>query len=166
MNRASYQTEGKSSSSVAFKGVSGGGCTNSSNKQEGWRWCRRCMTMWFTQYNGSSGVCPSGGGHEQDGSGQYLMVVEGGCDPCDGWRWCNQCMALHRRTLTSKCASGGSHSESGSGAYYVCMGSDHPQSGWSGCNKCGVLWFTGASGGDCAAGGVHEESGRFVVGHY
>jgi hypothetical protein len=41
-------------------------------EQPGWRWCRRCYCLCYSE-NGS-GYCPSGsGGHNFEGSGKYYL---------------------------------------------------------------------------------------------
>jgi hypothetical protein len=41
--------------------------------QKGWRWCRKCQGMFFTE-NPNQGVCPAGQAHDGSGSWRYTML--------------------------------------------------------------------------------------------
>jgi hypothetical protein len=45
---------------------------HSSNRQSGWRWCRKCQGLFFFG-NQTSGVCAAGGGHDAEGSAEYSV---------------------------------------------------------------------------------------------
>jgi len=40
--------------------------------QENWRWCNKCQGLFFA--GNSRGVCPAGGNHNSDGSGNYGLL--------------------------------------------------------------------------------------------
>jgi hypothetical protein len=41
------------------------------NHQTGWRWCRKCYCLWYSQ--GNQGHCAGGGYHDYNGSGNYYL---------------------------------------------------------------------------------------------
>jgi len=41
--------------------------------QDQWRWCSRCMSLF---YGGHTGVCPHGGPHNPQGSGNYTLYAQ------------------------------------------------------------------------------------------
>jgi len=43
-------------------------------QQGGWRWCGKCMGMFYSRSRGTMGVCPGGGAHEDGGSGHYASL--------------------------------------------------------------------------------------------
>jgi hypothetical protein len=45
------------------------------NAQANWRWCKKCQGLFFAG-NPSKGVCPAGGEHTLDGSGDYHLVQQ------------------------------------------------------------------------------------------
>jgi hypothetical protein len=93
--------------------------------QQGWRWCRLCMGLWFA-YNGTAGHCPGnrpGGGHVLDGSGDYRLDVHAGVGEQAGWLWCSQCQGLWYglNGTNGWCPIGvnARHTGAGSGNYYL-----------------------------------------------
>jgi hypothetical protein len=40
------------------------------HRQQGWRWCKNCGAL---HHSAKKGVCPAGGAHSVEGSGEYLM---------------------------------------------------------------------------------------------
>jgi outer membrane protein OmpA-like peptidoglycan-associated protein len=53
-----------------------------SSGQSGWRWCSRCQGLFFAG-GGSLGVCPTGGAHSLQGSGDYALISEQSGTPAD-----------------------------------------------------------------------------------
>lgn len=51
----------------------GGTASLAVERQDGWRWCRKCQGLWFAAA-GSRGVCAAGGRHQREGSGNYRLV--------------------------------------------------------------------------------------------
>jgi hypothetical protein len=41
--------------------------------QSTWRWCHKCDCLWHAQ-SAAPGVCPAGGVHSADGSGDYALL--------------------------------------------------------------------------------------------
>lgn len=41
--------------------------------QADWRWCKKCEGLFFAGH-ATSGVCPAGGAHTQEGSGKYELI--------------------------------------------------------------------------------------------
>ncbi|HEX3469537.1 MAG TPA: hypothetical protein VHT05_15755 [Candidatus Elarobacter sp.] len=141
--------------------------------QAGWRWCSKCEGMFYAHASAGMGVCPAGGAHVQNGSGQYVAMV--GEDVAGkqqgGWRWCSKCEGMfYGRASAGKgvCPAGGAHTDAGSGHYAVLIGEDSPrklQGGWRWCNKCEGMFYGRASAGKgvCPAHGAHSDTGS---GHY
>lgn len=129
----------------------------SAGSQDGWRWCKKCMALWFAGLG--NGVCASGGGHDSTGSGSYGVHTASNGGQSD-WRWCKNCQVLHYHLATNRCpATGSQHSTEGSGSYWMAL-SQHSssQDGWRWCNKCGTMCY-GKMGGVCATGGGHDHGG-------
>ena len=138
--------------------------------QSNWRWCRKCQGLWFAG-NPTAGTCPAGGGHDREGSRDYLLF-RGQVQSSQGdWRWCRKCQGLWFNGNPSKgaCPVGGTHESSGSGNYFVTQEASIPngQRDWSWCSKCQGLWFSAnQTAGTCPSGGGHERSGssNYVLG--
>ena len=49
---------------------------DSRGQQGGWRWCNRCMGMFYGRASAGKGVCPAPGGgpHTEVGSGHYASL--------------------------------------------------------------------------------------------
>jgi len=92
---------------------SGTGC----NGQSGWKWCCRCMAMF---YGAAVSVCPAGGAHDQSGSGDYTMCL-GNQHGQFGWGWCSRCGVFWytNNKASSYCPAGGNHNNAGSGSYQL-----------------------------------------------
>jgi len=144
----------------------------SPRKQDHWRWCHKCQTMWFNG-NKPGGVCAAGGMHDESGSGHYELSLSshGPCKTQDKWRWCNKCMCIMYSGLNrGVCPAGGTHDNGGSGEYHMCLGGLHGQKEWRWCCKCQVLFYGPEKGkSHCPAnGGRHHDdsgSGSYQVGH-
>ncbi|CAG8740842.1 9496_t:CDS:2, partial [Acaulospora colombiana] len=49
--------------------------------QKGWKWCRKCQAMcWSQPSDGDMGDCSAGGKHDHTGSGEYAAPVGTGTD--------------------------------------------------------------------------------------
>jgi len=75
--------------------------------QHGWRWCRRCQSMFYGV--GAVSRCALGGAHDGVGSADYVLDrVRGGQG---GWRWCWRCQGLYYgpNNAVSRCPVGGRH---------------------------------------------------------
>jgi hypothetical protein len=42
--------------------------------QSNWRWCAKCGSLWHPSSAVPSGVCPAGGAHTSQGSGDYALL--------------------------------------------------------------------------------------------
>ena len=77
-----------------------------------------------------------------------------------GWASCGKCAALFFLSGPSVCAAGGGHDGSRSAGYALVMDSigDPGQHLWRWCNRCGSLYYSGATGRPsiCAAGEAHD----------
>lgn len=128
----------------------------SGSGQSGWRWCKKCQSLFFAG-NSTQGVCPAGGPHDHTGSGHYVVPDSGTGQ--SGWRWCNKCQVLFFLADTDAdsagvCPAGGPHNHVGSGSY-VLPHSGAGQSDWRWCNRCQSLFFAGNPTQDvCPAGGA------------
>jgi hypothetical protein len=131
--------------------------------QSDWRWCNKCQGLFFAG-NSTTGTCPTGGGHNYSGSGNYSLGDFVGGSFQDRWRWCNKCQGLFfaGNPTSGVCPAGGGHNYSGSQDYYLNEGVTvrGQQSDWHWCNKCQGLFFAGnPTSGVCPAGGSHNDSG-------
>jgi len=74
------------------------------NTQDGWRWCNMCEGMFFAGRN--NGVCPFGGAHDPEGSGEYRMTF-GFNPPTSGnpfptqFRWCFKCEGMFEQNTAN-----------------------------------------------------------------
>ena len=57
--------------STAYAAVLGEDATG---QQGGWRWCRKCMGMFYARASAGLGVCPTGGAHDPSASGHYASL--------------------------------------------------------------------------------------------
>ena len=91
--------------------------------QQLWRWCHKCMGLWFSGGAfGDFGLCPVGGGHSSDGSGNYVLTDHASSQAQGAWRWCHACtgMWFSGNGTGGRCPrTGGEHSLDGSGDYQI-----------------------------------------------
>jgi hypothetical protein len=89
-----------------------------SHAQSGWRWCRKCQGMAFSEHG--AGHCPAGGGHDMSASDRYVALVEPNLGQT-GWRWCRKCQGMHYAGASGRgsCPAGGEHDVASSGPYVV-----------------------------------------------
>jgi len=87
--------------------------------QDNWRWCNKCQGLFFAG-NNTPGKCPLGGGHSNQGSGNYILTQGSGSGQ-GNWRWCNRCQGLFfaGNFTTGFCPPGGGHNYKGSGNYFL-----------------------------------------------
>jgi hypothetical protein len=134
-------------------------------RQDEWRHCSKCHGLYFGGTPSAGvvgGVCPSGGTHHPNASGNYILSTGPDAVGQSGWRWCRQCQALFfGDNPGSRCPAGGPHVSTGSGNYV--LGSQSVgiagQDNWRWCNKCQGLFFAGNPGSNCPAGGEHSTAG-------
>lgn len=144
--------------------------------QRDWRWCSRCMAMFFGG-PGHLTVCPHGGQHSAAGSGDYTLW-HGAAPPNagphqGGWRWCHKCGGVHfTEHQLGRCpADGQPHATRGSAAYFLPHGLARPgaQPDWRWCRHCQSLWWGGRPDlSRCPATGARharDGSGDYVIDH-
>lgn len=89
------QIHGVSAGSYNYLLPNGLGGTNKSNPQPNWRWCTKCMGLFWGGYDGG---CEAQGAH-QAGNTSYDVywngVLEITSSPQAYWRWCGQCSLLY-----------------------------------------------------------------------
>jgi hypothetical protein len=61
-------------------------------QQGDWRWCNRCQCLFYGG-NYTTGWCVRGGGHNYEGSGEYLPHYNYQSGQ-DDWRWCHKCQSM------------------------------------------------------------------------
>jgi hypothetical protein len=129
--------------------------------QDNWRWCHKCQGLFFAGNPGSR--CPTGGAHDQMGSGDYYLVQNSPLYPGQSnWRWCHKCQGLYfAGNPGSICPAGGAHDQAGSGDYSLINQNllAPGQHSWRWCHKCQGLYFAGNPGSVCPAGGAHDQTG-------
>ena len=141
------------------------GSNNEVLRQEEWRYCSKCHGLFFggTPSAGSTGgVCPAGGAHNANASGNYILSTGANVQGQMGWKWCSKCQGLYfANNPGSKCPAGGSHINTGSGSYVLAFqsSSNAGQANWRWCNKCQGLFFAGNPGSKCPGGGEHNTTG-------
>jgi hypothetical protein len=144
---------------LALENIGRGG---TAPKQDGWRWCNGCGTLFYPPTPGHT-QCPRYGAFHQEygswGSSNYLVTSDGQ----GPWRWCGQCGALHRPDGSARCpATSGAHSVEGSGKYTVSTDAegDEIQDRWRLCSNCGVLHYPDPGNSDkCIVGGGKHANG-------
>ena len=126
--------------------------------------------MWHV-LNHTAGACPAGGGHVQDGSGAYSLLLNyRQSSGQNNWCWCHKCQGLffgNGRVVNGTCPAGGQHDGSASGNYTMIFETaanrTFTQSDWRWCNKCQGMHFSRNA--VCPAGGLHEvqDSGNYMM---
>jgi hypothetical protein len=43
--------------------------------QGDWKWCHKCQGLYFIDRPNTKSVCPAGGAHDDQGSGNYHLIV-------------------------------------------------------------------------------------------
>lgn len=136
-------------------------------EQINWRWCNKCGGL-FWAGNASAGVCPAGGVHDMQQSGNYSLAMDTPSHPGQhDWRWCNKCSGLFwagGRESGGSCPVGGAHERGFSSDYALIKDTPgHPgQHDWHWCGKCSGLYFAGGvnSVSVCPSGGTHQQTGH------
>jgi hypothetical protein len=144
-------------------------------EQKDWRFCVKCMAMFFDGDPARKGSCPAGSGHTAMGFNFVLPfdVPESGTAQ-KLWRFCAKCMAMFFDGDPARkgvCSAGGGHSAQG---FMFVLPHDVPESAvaqgnWRFCVKCMAMFFDGdpARKGACPAGAGHNAQGfMFVLPHH
>lgn len=96
-----------------------------SSRQTGWKWCKKCMSLFFGPNQASSFCANTSGGvtHDSAGSGDYSLVIgELSAPGQHGWKWCSKCQSLFfsPNQTDSNCPKDGlQHNGSSSSDYAV-----------------------------------------------
>lgn len=134
------------------------------NRQNDWRWCRKCGGLFWAGGQSAAGACPAEGAHEKGGSGEYTLTHNMPSAPGQhDWRYCRRCGGLfwaNGQAASGTCPAGGQHVRDSSGDYALVADSSggSGQNDWRRCHKCAGLFWAGAqdSVGVCPARGQHE----------
>jgi hypothetical protein len=142
--------------------------------QAGWRYCAKCIALFYKRTPSDTGRCAAGGGHNAEG---YDFRLPYGSNLPDlpkaqtNWRYCDKCSAMFWNGIADKgrCPAGGGHNAQGSLfrlPHDINIDSNN-QGGWRFCQKCKVMFYDGySSKGNCPAGGGHLAQGyEFVLPH-
>jgi hypothetical protein len=132
--------------------------------QGNWRFCNKCLAMFFAGGSGQ-GTCAAGGAHVAQGFNFVLAHDVAGPGQRD-WRFCNKCCALFFDGYPGKgvCPAGGAHVAQGFN-FVVPHDVDGPgQRDWRFCQKCQAMFFDGyPAKGTCPAGDGHAAAGHNFV---
>lgn len=129
--------------------------------QRDWRFCDKCMAM-FWNGTGAKGACPAGGGHNAQG---FLFNIHYDNakppTPFIQWDWRSKCMAMFwdgDPNNKGRCQAGGA--PTAQGLMFGLSMQAPGQSDWRFCDKCRELFWNGiANKGRCPAGGGHNAQG-------
>ena len=130
--------------------------------QGGWRWCHRCQGLWFAGGgSGRGGSCPRGGGHHQEGSGNYSLQSPAVPGQQANWQWCHKCEGLWfaGHPDAGRCPADNQGHEHKDSSNYGVNTPPVPgqQINWRWCNRCEGMFFAGGSStGACPKGGGHD----------
>lgn len=150
-------------------------CTEATESQAGWRWCKKCEGLWFSVGGDErKGKCPAGENHDTADSGSYVVIQNDENVPGQqGWRWCKKCEGLWFAgggdERKGKCPAGKHHDATDSGNYVLVLNDENAQgqNEWRWCKKCEGLWFAGGEKreGKCPGGDVHskDDSGNYTL---
>ncbi|OLF12615.1 hypothetical protein BU204_28685 [Actinophytocola xanthii] len=152
---------------------------------DGFRWCRRCQSLWFVD-GGDNGHCPVthlwDHSHYRDASGAYVLRrdVEPGAGQT-GWHWCEYCKAVFYSGQGELGWGRCPNDPSGFGAHWpgdreIAPGGQRyvsfrmetetrnngagAQAGWRFCFRCNGMFFAfnGLPATHCPTGGRHDDS--------
>ncbi len=133
------------------------------NVEMGWSSCTKCSSLVLDPV----GRCPGGGLHETTDSGDYVVPYENRANSQTTWRHCESCRALVFAGSGSggRCISGLAHTLGDKGyrpeglRTFNAAPEAVRQSDWRWCGKCDCMTHCGDDApGDCAAGGVHDDT--------
>lgn len=96
-----------------------------SPQENGWRWCRNCMGLFYSAGARNAGLCPNGGAHDSYGSFLYAAILgEDGPSLQGGWRKCRNCLGMFYKHLggggVCPIGPGRRHDDTGS-SNYACL---------------------------------------------
>jgi hypothetical protein len=135
--------------------------------QDEWRYCSRCKGMYYNGQQAGNGVCPAGGAHNPNLSGNYFLLHDYPPDPGkaqNGWAYCRKCHGLAWGGAIGVCpAPGRGHDYTDSFEYdpWTTASSDGSrQPGWRHCLNCQVLHYAPVVAQSvCPHGGQHVITG-------
>jgi hypothetical protein len=117
-----------------------------------WRWCSKCMGLFFGDGNPQDNRCPrpGGGPHDPEGSDDYHLRREPArSGEQTGWKWCWKCQGMfYALNGASRCPAGDPHD--GSRSYPYVLASDGRnrdgwQNGWRYCDRCKGLFYSAST---------------------
>jgi hypothetical protein len=123
--------------------------------QSGWKWCRKCQGMWYGAEleRRGKGVCPAGGRHLFDGSGDYTLNNTGSGVGEEHFHFCRKCNGMWDADF-GQCTAGGTHTLGSSWDYGLPLDSSE-QTGWRSCVRCYCVYYGTGSASRCVYGGAH-----------
>jgi hypothetical protein len=149
--------------------------------QPGWRFCDKCFGMFFNGDPNIKGRCPAGDVHHAQGFVFYLPhdVPKPETVGQTGWRFCDKCFGMFfsgdQDQPSGRCPATGAKHNPQKGSFRFVLPHDVPapekvgQPGWSFCDACFGMFFSGnanRSGRCSGTGGEHNRQGfRFVLPH-
>jgi hypothetical protein len=120
-------------------------------QQGGWRWCRKCASLFAWGPGAVEGTCPAD--HQQhDGSTSLDYAALYGDDAGGqqgGWRWCKNCASMFAAVGTDQ---------------GVCPATASQQAGWRWCQKCLGMFADDPTHGICPADSGPHDGGTSL--HY
>ena len=145
------------------------------HQQRRWRFCRKCMALFFAGYDPAAGFCPRDGGRHE-AQGLEFVIPHDTPETANGqtsWRFCDKCSGMYFEPFTdqSRCPFDGDvHRSAG---FVFTLPHDLPdtvdrQRQWRFCTKCTGLFFDGfADKGCCPRDGLgHSAAGiEFGLAH-
>ena len=133
------------------------------NVEIGWSNCVECSSLVLDPV----GRCPGGGLHDTTDSGDYVVPYESSANSRTNWRHCESCQSLVFAGSGSggRCTTGLAHTFSQKGyrpeglPNFDATREAVRQSDWRWCCKCdGMTYCDADAPGNCATGGVHDDT--------
>jgi hypothetical protein len=131
-----------------------------------WRYCSRCKGMYYNGQQAGNGVCPAGGAHNPNLSGDYYLLHDHSADSTaqNGWAYCRKCHGLAWGGSPGVCpAPGRGHDYTDSFVYdpWIVQSADGGrQAGWKHCKNCqGLHYAVVVDQSVCPHGGPHVTTG-------
>jgi len=135
-------------------------------KQDNWRRCNKCLTMFYNGFR-TKGRCPKSGAHIRGDESNFKLTYNSAGPGQREWRYCSKCQALFYNGYSSKgvCPAGGGHFAQGFNFTLPHDTNVPGQRDWRFCDKCEVMFYNGWNEkGVCAARGIHNAQGyNFVL---
>lgn len=129
---------------------------NNASGQKGWKWCRKCSVIAFTDNPGPA-TCAAGGIHDHSGSGAYTLKSTA-LTNIERFCYCNKCKGMFNASFGA-CAASGFHDYLGSGDYGIAKNDPNAQGqpDWKICGRCNALVYSKFTG-KCINNTTHDVS--------